>query len=45
MAPKNVAENVQATLTALERNLEKGAASIGEVLVKTSMGPTVRIEQ
>jgi large subunit ribosomal protein L1 len=44
MEPKRVAENIQAVLTALERNLDKGAANIGEVLVKTTMGPTVKIE-
>jgi large subunit ribosomal protein L1 len=44
MEAKRLAENIQAILTALERNLDKGAANIGEVLVKTTMGPTVRIE-
>jgi large subunit ribosomal protein L1 len=44
MEPKRVAENIQAVLTALERNLDKGASNIGEVLVKTTMGPTVKIE-
>ncbi|MFX1562279.1 MAG: 50S ribosomal protein L1 [Promethearchaeota archaeon] len=44
MAPKLVAENIQAVITALERNLERGMGNIGAIITKTTMGPAVRIE-
>jgi large subunit ribosomal protein L1 len=44
MNPKNVAENIQAVMTALEANLERGAQNIESVLTKTTMGPAVKIE-
>jgi large subunit ribosomal protein L1 len=43
MGDEMVAENIQAILTRLEDRLEKGARSIRESYVKTSMGPVVKI--
>jgi large subunit ribosomal protein L1 len=44
MEPKLVAENIQAVILALERNLEKGMDNIRNVLVKTTMGPAIEIQ-
>jgi large subunit ribosomal protein L1 len=44
MDSKHVAENIQAVITALERNLEKGMNNIRNVFVKTTMGPAIEIE-
>lgn len=44
MAPKLVAENIQAVITTLERNLERGMNNIAAILIKTTMGPAVRIK-
>jgi large subunit ribosomal protein L1 len=44
MQPKIVAENIQAVVTSLERNLERGMQNIDEIFTKTTMGPPFRIE-
>ncbi|MFX0170000.1 MAG: 50S ribosomal protein L1 [Candidatus Hodarchaeota archaeon] len=43
MAPKQVAENIQAVVTALERNLDRGMQNIDSIFTKTTMGPAVKI--
>lgn len=44
MDSKLVAENIQAVISALEHNLEKGMDNIRNVFVKTTMGPAVEIK-
>ncbi|MFX1473996.1 MAG: 50S ribosomal protein L1 [Promethearchaeota archaeon] len=44
MDPKLVAENIQAVIVALERNLEKGMDNIRNIFVKTTMGPAIEIK-
>ncbi|MFW9832232.1 MAG: 50S ribosomal protein L1 [Candidatus Thorarchaeota archaeon] len=44
MAAKLVAENIQAVVSALEQNLERGMQNIDKLFVKTSMGPAIKIE-
>ncbi len=44
MAPKLVAENIQAVVTTLERNLDRGMQNIENIFTKTTMGPAVKIE-
>lgn len=44
MDSKHVAENIQAVLSALEHNLEKGMNNIRNVFVKTTMGPAIEIK-
>ena len=43
MKPQLLAENIQAIVTALERNLEKGIQNIDEIFTKTTMGPAIKI--
>jgi large subunit ribosomal protein L1 len=43
MDPKAVAENIQAIITALEQNLEKGMQNIDCIITKTTMGPAIRV--
>ncbi len=43
MDPKAVAENIQAIITALEQNLEKGMQNIDGIITKTTMGPAIRV--
>ena len=38
-----IAENVEAVLAILDRNLEKGRSQIKSMYVKTTMGPVVRV--
>lgn len=45
MGDEMIAENIQAIMARLESRLEKGARSIREAYVKTSMGPVVKIEE
>lgn len=44
MGDKKVAENVEALMHFLERKLEKGYSNIKSVYLKTTMGPSVKIE-
>lgn len=44
MEDKKVAENVEAVMRFLERKLEKGYGSIKSVYLKSTMGPSVKIE-
>lgn len=43
MGDEMIAENIQTIITRLENRLEKGARSIRDSYVKTSMGPVVKI--
>ncbi|MDO8055781.1 MAG: 50S ribosomal protein L1 [Candidatus Hermodarchaeota archaeon] len=43
MESKLIAENIQAIVTALERNLEKGMQNIDAIFTKTTMGPAIKI--
>lgn len=40
---ESIAENIEAVLGILDRNLEKGRSQIKSMYVKTSMGPVVRV--
>ncbi len=44
MDSKQVAENIQAVVGALERNLDRGMQNIDEIFTKTTMGPAIKIE-
>jgi large subunit ribosomal protein L1 len=44
MSDEDVAQNVEAVLTHLERKLDKGMGNIKSVYIKTTMGPSVRVE-
>jgi len=44
MDTKQVAENIQAVVGALERNLDRGIQNIDEIFTKTTMGPAIKIE-
>jgi large subunit ribosomal protein L1 len=44
MQPKLVAENIQAVVNTLERNLERGMQNIDKIFTKTTMGPPFRIQ-
>ncbi|MFX1319748.1 MAG: 50S ribosomal protein L1 [Promethearchaeota archaeon] len=44
MQPKSVAENIQAVVTSLERNLERGMNNIDKIFTKTTMGPPFQIQ-
>jgi len=44
MKPKIVAENIQAVVTSLERNLERGMQNIDKIFTKTTMGPPFQIQ-
>ncbi|MFX1491411.1 MAG: 50S ribosomal protein L1 [Promethearchaeota archaeon] len=44
MDSKQVAENIQAVVSALERNLDRGMQNIDEIFTKTTMGPAIKIE-
>ncbi len=44
MQPKIVAENIQAVVTSLERNLERGMQNIDKIFTKTTMGPPFQIQ-
>ena len=43
MESKKVAENIQAVVNVLERNLDKGMQNIDEIFTKTTMGPAFKI--
>jgi large subunit ribosomal protein L1 len=43
MESEDIADNIQAILTRLERRLEKGMRNIREAYVKTTMGPPAKI--
>jgi large subunit ribosomal protein L1 len=43
MEPKLIAENIQAVVSALERNLDKGMQNIDKIFTKTTMGPAIKI--
>jgi large subunit ribosomal protein L1 len=43
MDDEMIAENIEAVLGILDRNLEKGRNQIKSMYVKTSMGPVVRV--
>ena len=43
MESEDIADNIQAVLTRLERRLEKGMRNIREAYVKTTMGPPAKI--
>ncbi len=43
MQSKKIAENIQAVVNVLERNLEKGMQNIDEIFTKTTMGPAFKI--
>jgi len=44
MSDEDIAENIETVLTHLERRLEKGFNNIRSVYIKTTMGPSVRLE-
>jgi len=44
MKPKLIAENIQAVVTSLERNLDRGMQNIDKIFTKTTMGPRFKIE-
>lgn len=44
MKPKLLAENIQAVVNSLERNLDRGLQNIDKIYTKTTMGPPVKIE-
>jgi large subunit ribosomal protein L1 len=44
MKPKLVAENIQAVVTTLERNLDRGMQNIDKIFTKTTMGPPFKIQ-
>ena len=44
MKPKSVAENIQAVVTSLERNLERGMQNIDKIFTKTTLGPPFQIQ-
>jgi large subunit ribosomal protein L1 len=44
MKPKLIAENIQAVVTSLERNLDRGMSNIDKIFTKTTMGPPIKIE-
>jgi len=43
MSDEQIAENIEAVLTVLDRNLEKGRNQIKSMFVKTTMGSVVRV--
>jgi large subunit ribosomal protein L1 len=43
MDDEQIAENIEAVLVILDRNLEKGRNQIKSMFVKTSMGPVARV--
>ena len=44
MDAKDIAENAAAVLKAIESRLERGWQNIGSIYIKTTMGPTVKVE-
>jgi len=44
MSPEQIAENIEAVLTALVNRLERGKNNIASVYIKTTMGPAVKLE-
>ncbi len=44
MSDEDIAQNVEAVLSHLERKLDKGMGNIKSVYIKTTMGPSVRVE-
>ena len=44
MKPKLVAENIQAVVTTLEKNLDRGMQNIDKIFTKTTMGPPIKIQ-
>jgi large subunit ribosomal protein L1 len=43
MPSEQIAENVQAVITAIEGKLERGLGNIGNVILKATMGPPVKV--
>ena len=43
MSDEQIAENIDAVLAVLDRNLEKGRSQIKSMFVKTTMGSVVRV--
>ena len=43
MSPEDLAENIEAVLKRVEARLEHGRMNLGSVVVKTTMGPGVRV--
>ncbi len=43
MSVEDLAENVEAVLDRIEKNLEHGRMNIGSIFLKTTMGPSVRL--
>lgn len=43
MSDEQIAENIEAVLTVLDRNLEKGRRQIKSMFIKTTMGSVVRV--
>ena len=43
MEDEKLAENIEAVLAVLDRNLEKGRSQIKSMFIKTTMGPVVRV--
>ena len=43
MTDEQIAENIEAVLTILDRHLEKGRNQIKSMFIKTTMGPTERV--
>lgn len=43
MSDEQIAENIEAILTVLDRNLEKGRNQVKSMFVKTTMGSVVRV--
>lgn len=44
MSDEEIAENIEAVFNLLENSLEKGWINVGSVYLKTTMGPSVRLE-
>ena len=44
MTPEDIAANIEAVLTRVKSKLERGAMNVHTAYVKTSMGPSIRLE-
>jgi len=44
MSSKEIAENISAVISMIERKLEKGSRNIKAIYIKMTMGPTLKIE-
>jgi large subunit ribosomal protein L1 len=44
MGAEEIAENVQAVVTRIERKLKRGIKNIKTIILKTTMGPLVKVK-